>query len=230
MQLKKNSGPESSIDAEREETVEDHAAPENMDEPTTVPEPEVTITTTPEVIPVSTPAPTPAPTPTPMFDIIDGETIMLSITEEEFIEYADFLRRELNLNDAALAGVLSNLQGESSFNPKKVGDMGSAYGLCQWRGERLNQMIAYCEEHDLNPILRDSQLQFLAYDLQYNYIYAYDLVRMCPDSEDGALQATFYFCAYYEVPADPETESVERERLTKLLIFPRLKELSEEEG
>ena len=172
-------------------------------------------------------SPEPTPTPMPMFDIIDGRTIYLSITEDEFIEIAGILREGLGVNDAALAGILGNLQGESGFNPHKVGDDGGAFGICQWRGARLDQMVQYCEEHDLNPVSRDGQLSFLIYDLVNNYIYAYDQIRLCEDSERGALQATYNFCAYYEVPANPEEESLEREEWTKLLIYPKLNELSE---
>jgi len=190
----------------------------------TVPNPEKPA---PEPTPTPTPTPEPTPTPMPMFDIIDGRTIYLSITEEEFIEIAEFLRAGLGVNDAALAGILANLQGESGFNPNKVGDGGAAYGICQWQGPRLDQMVKYCEENDLNPVSREGQLSFLVHDLINNYIYAYDQIRLCEDSENGALQATYNFCAYYEVPADPGAESVEREEWTKLLIYPKLNELSE---
>lgn len=195
-------------------------------EESTVPETEIPIAE-PSPEPTSTPEPTPEATPMPMFDIIDGRTIYLSITEEEFIEISEFLRAGLGINDAALAGVLANLQGESGFNPNKVGDGGAAYGICQWQGPRLDQMVKYCEENGLNPVSREGQLSFLVYDLINNYIYAYDQIRLCEDSENGALQATYNFCAYYEVPADPGAESVEREEWTKLLIYPKLNELSE---
>ena len=204
------------------EQKEEEKLPEEAD----TPEPEPTPSPSSE-LPAEA---SPEPTPFPMFDIIDGRTIMLSITEEEFIEYADFLREELNLNDASLAGILSNIQGESGFNPNKVGDMGNAYGLCQWRGPRLEQMIQFCEENDLNPVTKEGQLHFLVHDLKNVYIYAYDLIRLCTDSEEGARQATFYFCAYYEVPSNPEEESASREELTELLIYPRLNELSEEKN
>ena len=180
-----------------------------------------------EALPEGSPAePSSAPTPMPMFDIIDGRTIFLSITEEEFIEIAGILRDGLDVNDAALAGVLGNLQGESGFDPHKVGDDGGAFGICQWRGARLDQMVEYCEENDLNPVSLEGQLSFLIHDLVNNYVYAYDQIRHCEDSESGALQATYNFCAYYEVPADPEAESAEREEWTKLLIYPKLNELS----
>ena len=225
--------PEPEEPAEEAETVSDTDEPgENAPLPSEtlspLPEDEVPL---PEPVPESTPTPTatPIPTPTtmPMFDIIDGRTIYLSITEEEFIEIAGILREGLGVNDAALAGIMGNLQGESGFNPHKVGDDGGAFGICQWRGARLDQMVAYCEEHDLNPVSRDGQLSFLIYDLVNNYVYAYDQIRLCEDSERGALEATYNFCAYYEVPSNPEEESVAREEWTKLLIFPKLNELSE---
>ncbi len=193
-----------------------------------LPETEMT-TPEPSPEPVLDPTPTPEPTRMPMFDIVDGRTIYLSITEEEFIEIAEYLREGLGVNDAALSGVLANLQGESGFNPHKIGDSGEAYGICQWQGARLNQMVEYCEKNGINPISLESQLNFLIHDLKNNYIYAYDQIRLCEDSEDGALQATYNFCAYYEVPADPGAESVEREEWTKLLIYPKLNELSKKD-
>ena len=161
-----------------------------------------------------------------MFEFVDGRVVFLSITEPEFIEYADFLRSELNLNDAALAAILAIIQCESGFNPNKIGDMGDAYGLCQWRGARLGQMIEFCEENDLSPVTREGQLRFLVHDLKKVYIYTYDLIRLCEDTENGALQATYYFCVHYEVPADLEEETEERQNLTEVIIYPRLKELS----
>ena len=225
-------------------TEAESALPVENEEPAGVPESESTADETeedaeqvPEAAPLpqedgtltaeSTPEPTPAPAPMPMFDIIDGRTIYLSITEEEFVEIAEILRAGLGVNDAALAGIMGNLQGESGFNPHKIGDDGGAYGICQWRGPRLDQMVEYCEDHGLNPVSRDGQLSFLIYDLMNNYIYAYDQIRLCEDSERGALQATYNFCAYYEVPSNPEEESLEREEWTKLLIYPKLNELSE---
>ena len=61
------------------------------------------------------------------------------------------------------------------------------------------------------------------------YIYTYDLIRLCEDSEDGAQQATYHFCVTYEVPADLEEESEERQYLTEVIIYPRLKELNNKE-
>ena len=207
---------------EAEASIPEECAEPEKEKPAAEPSPEPA----PKQGPKAAPAAAAEATPVPMFDIIDGRTIYLSITEEEFIEIADFLREGLKVNDAALAGIMANLQGESGFNPHKVGDDGEAYGICQWRGPRLDQMVEFCGEQDLNPVSLEGQLSFLIHDLINNYIYAYDQIRLCEDSENGALQATFNFCAYYESPADPETESADREEWTKLLIYPKLNELS----
>lgn len=158
---------------------------------------------------------------------VDGEQYWISLDEDELLEIADLLGEELNLPTAAVAGIIANLQTESSFNEQKVGDLGEAYGLCQWRGPRLEAMVEFCEEQDLNPISREGQLMFLAHDLQEHYIYAYDLLRSCSDTEQGAVQAAFYFCSQYEAPANPDEVSPPRERLTKNLVYPLLKELRE---
>ena len=178
----------------------------------------------------SEPTPTPEPenTVSPLaknlFTVVNGEFLYMSITEEQFLEFADFFRRELNLHDAALAGLLSNLQGEAGFDPTRVGDGGDAFGICQWREARLEQLIAFCKEYELNPVSLEGQMKFLVYDLRENYILAYDLLRTVENNEQGAVQATYNFCAYYEVPADPEAVSRGREKMTKLLIYPALLE------
>ena len=100
---------------------------------------------------------------------VDGGTYWLSLDEETLTEYADLLTEELELPTSAVAGVLANLQVESAFNSKKVGDDGFAYGLCQWRGPRLDAMVEYCDENDLNPIDLKSQLSYLIHDLKENY-------------------------------------------------------------
>ena len=163
-----------------------------------------------------------------VFTIEDGEIYWMSLTEEELQEYAEYLKAELNLSTAAAAGILSNIQCESGFDPTKLGDDGEAFGICQWRGPRLDQMAEYCEGNDLNPVSLEGQLAFLVHDLQENYIYPYDLVRLVSDSPDGATDAAYYFCAYYEVPADPDSESADRVELCDILFYPSLLDLEEE--
>ena len=160
--------------------------------------------------------------------LTNGQTLQLSIGESELHEYVDFFKNELYLSNAAIAGILANMQCESCFNPEKIGDFGAAYGLCQWRGIRLDAMVEYCRQENLSPISRDGQLQFLKHDLQENYMYPYDLLRYCENNEEHALLAVYFFCAYYEVPSDPDTVVGEREQIAKELIYPLLMEWDED--
>ena len=89
-------------------------------------------------------------------------------------------------------------------------------------------MAEFCEGNDLNPVSLEGQMAFLVHDLQENYIYPYDLVRLVSDSPDGATDAAYYFCAYYEVPADPDSESADRVELCDILFYPSLLDLEEE--
>ena len=169
------------------------------------------------------------PTDEGIYTRVDGTDYWLSLDTEELTEYADLLGEELKLPTAAVAGILANIQTESAFNPNKVGDGGGAYGLCQWRGARLDAMVEYCDAEELNPVTADGQLAYLIHDLQEHYIYAYDLLLdECPDSEEGSVRAAFYFCSQYEAPANAEEVSPPREELAKNLIYPLLKELREE--
>ena len=151
----------------------------------------------------------------------------MSLTEEELWEYSEYLKRELDINTAAAAGILVNIQFESGFDPEKEGDGGDAYGICQWRGERKRQMVKFCLDNDFSPSSMDGQLAFLVHDLKENYIYPYDLVRLVPNSWEGAMDAAYNFCAYYEVPADPDAESADRVELCDVLYYPALVDLEE---
>ena len=168
------------------------------------------------------------PSETGIFSLVDGEQYWISLNEEEIPEIADLLGEELELPTAAVAGIMANLQTESSFDEQKVGDLGAAYGLCQWRGPRLDAMVEYCDQQDLNPVSREGQLRFLIHDLQEHYIYAYDLLLTCNDTQQGAVEAAYYFCSQYECPSNPDEVSPPRELLAKHLIYPLLKELREE--
>lgn len=162
-----------------------------------------------------------------VFTIYDGEIYWMSLTEDELWEYAQYLKSELNINTAAAAGILVNLEFESGFDSEKEGDGGAAYGICQWRGERWTQMVSFCLDNGYSPSSMEGQLAFLVHDLQENYIYPYDLIRMVSDTWDGATDAAYYFCAYYEAPSDPDAESVDRLALCDILYYPALVELEE---
>lgn len=74
----------------------------------------------------------------------------------------DYLRSK-GLSDTLAKGIAANVQAESGFDPKAVGDGGKAYGLLQWHPDRQANFSAY-----LGKDIRDSswqeQLDFAVYE------------------------------------------------------------------
>ena len=72
-------------------------------------------------------------------------------------------------NDAAICGILANIQHESGFDPNALGDGGTSYGICQWHNERWNNLINYCNQNGLDSSSVDGQMSYLVWELKNNY-------------------------------------------------------------
>ncbi len=142
----------------------------------------------------------------------------------------DFLRDEMELNDAAVAAVLTNIDRESSFRESSVGDFNTAYGMFQWAGIRQNRLIAYCTNHSLEWDSLEGKLKYFQYEIEKDYpdLYRYVLVH-CTDSEEGAAKAAFYFCQTYEVPTNMNAELDRRTKLVKEVYYPLMATMPAEE-
>lgn len=72
--------------------------------------------------------------------------------------------------------IVGNMAVESrhrgiEFNPNAVGDNGTAYGLMQWRGNRLTNLKAFANEHGLNHKDRRTQAMFAVEESKPNSKY-----------------------------------------------------------
>lgn len=67
---------------------------------------------------------------------------------------------------AQAAGIVGNLQQESGLNPEAVGDGGKAFGLAQWRDERLDALKEFAAANGLDYKTSEAQLQFINYELK----------------------------------------------------------------
>lgn len=150
---------------------------------------------------------------------IDDDQLMVLIT---------FFREELRLNKSALAGMLANIHRESGFDYVKVGDYGNAFGLCQWRSDRLDMLVAYCDENDLNPVTLEGQLAYLLYEIQVYYPNLCIYFDCCEESEDDAAWAAYYVCRAYEVPTELDEECEVREEFAREIYYPKILELEEQ--
>lgn len=136
-------------------------------------------------------------------------------------QITDFLRREMDLPDSAVAAILANMHRESSFDPRAVDETGNFFGLCQWSRTRWLNCFNFCRENGLDRFSVEGQLAFLQYELngEYEWIYLYYLLN-AEDSEDGAQEAQFEFCASFEAPLDVDWEQVYRSKLVAEVYWP----------
>jgi tape measure domain-containing protein len=69
--------------------------------------------------------------------------------------------------DAAAAGVIGTLQGESGkgLNTTAVGDHGTSYGIAQWHNGRWNNLVSYAHKHGMAPSELAAQAGFLMQEL-----------------------------------------------------------------
>ncbi|SEL06966.1 Leucine rich repeat-containing protein [Butyrivibrio sp. ob235] len=134
-----------------------------------------------------------------------------------------FLREEMNFNNAAGAGVLANIEKESSFRTNALSDGGTSYGICQWHAERMSRLRAWCDDHGYDWEDLEGQLYYLEYELDTYYPYTCSVLRGVKNSKSGAYRAGHDWCYYFEVPADKEERARERGELARDYYWPKYK-------
>lgn len=145
-----------------------------------------------------------------------------SSTSENKATVYQFLRKA-GFNNAAVCGIMANIQCESNFNPgDKILDTNNlySYGICQWNGSRFTR-LKQCRPTDYNTL--NGQLNYLVYELERYYPKVYNYLRSVPNTAEGAYRAGHYWCYYFEIPANRTTVSVYRGNLAKNTYWPQYK-------
>jgi hypothetical protein len=95
------------------------------------------------------------------------------------------------------AGLIANIDAESAFDYRAVGDGGSAIGLCQWHPDRQAPFRAQFGV-GMDQASFDQQLAYVTFELQHAEIAAGRALQAAGDpGEAGEL-----VCTLYERPAD----------------------------
>ena len=122
----------------------------------------------------------------------------------------DYITKELGLTPAVACGILANVRAESNFNPEAVGDGGDAYGICQWNSRR-DTMVKFCEDNGFGSWRNIyGQLAYLGHELETYKKSVGDYLKKIPNTPQGAYDAAYHFCYYYEIPANRTTKSKQR--------------------
>jgi hypothetical protein len=116
---------------------------------------------------------------------------------------------------AQAAGIAANLSRENSgFNPKLLGDGGSAIGIAQWHPDR---QAAFKEQfgHDIRQSTLEEQLAFVQFELTRGsrQLAGRQLRKAGTPEEAGSIVSR-----YYESPKDVEGEASQRALLARRLL------------
>lgn len=108
-------------------------------------------------------------------------------------EVFNFLKSK-GLSDAAVAGIMGNLEQESSLNPNATNSSSGAYGIAQWLGSRLTGLKQYASIHHTSASSLNTQLNYLWRELKSGQEGSIAVLNSMPDA--GA--AAQYFEQSYE--------------------------------
>lgn len=127
-------------------------------------------------------------------DSISG-TLPAAVADRSSIAMDFFQGRGYTKEQAA--GIVGNLIAESKLQPSgAVGDNGTAYGIAQWRGDRLTRLKRYAAANQKNWQDLQTQLEFIDIELQDSETSAYKKLKNAETIEE----ATAAFVGY-ERPA-----------------------------
>ena len=131
-----------------------------------------------------------------------------------------FLTDYMGLNSAAACGVLANIERESGFRPDALGDGGTSYGICQWHNSRWDRLKQFCNDNGYSWETLEGQLWYLKYELEKYYPTILEYIKSVANTADGAYDSGYYWCKWFERPADTENMSVKRGNLAKSKYWP----------
>lgn len=102
---------------------------------------------------------------------------------------------EKGYSPQAAAGITGNLSVESNFNTKAIGDKGTAFGIAQWRNDRVTKFQELFGKHVKDATLNE-QLAFVDWELNNTETNALFRLRESKTVAD----ATNSFMKLYERP------------------------------
>ena len=105
-------------------------------------------------------------------------------------------------NNAAICGILANIQHESNFSTSALGDNGSSYGICQWHLGRWDRLKSYCNNNGLDWHSMEGQLEYLMHELETGYTGVYNTLKNVPNTAQGAYDAAYKWTVEFEIPQD----------------------------
>lgn len=139
----------------------------------------------------------------------------LSVSEDEVY---NLLTGTYGFSSAQASGIMASIRAESDFIVNAE-DRGGSFGLMQWTGNRKAALYSYASEHGMDVNTTSTQLAYMYYELQSSEKTAYNQLIGCDNTSDGAYNAGYRFCYYYERPKNKESRSTQRAVLARDTYF-----------
>ena len=145
-------------------------------------------------------------------------------TSDNKTQIFSYLTKEMGLNSAAACGIMANIERESNFKPNIVAkDSNGRYsgGLCMWNGGRFTNLKNYCSKNGYDYMSIEGQLNYLEYELQKSaYKHIYNYIKKVADTSSGAYNAAYYWCYYFEIPANKAVKAKQRGNMASKNYWP----------
>lgn len=124
----------------------------------------------------------------------------------------------LGWTSAQAAGIAANIQAESGFNPRAVGDNGAAMGIGQWHPDRQAAFNAWALRNRLPGLAQADLPEQLRY---YNYELRHSVAGRKLAGATNAYDAGAIVSLYDERPADAAGQAASRGALATRLAGPQ---------
>src|SRR3954451_10104669 len=93
---------------------------------------------------------------------------------------------DLGYGPAQIAGIIGNLQHESSLDPNAVGDNGTSFGLAQWHADRWDALKNFAAKNGSDPSDVSTQVNFPHNELQGPESTAREALMAAKTPQDAA--------------------------------------------
>lgn len=127
------------------------------------------------------------------------------------------------LNTAVCSAILANINAESSFSTTLWGDNHTSYGLCQWHNSRCTNLQNFCKTNGYDVSSVDGQMAYLKTELEGGYSKVWNKIKNVTDTAQGAYEAGYNWCVYFEIPDKKESRGKERGNTAKNTYYPKYK-------
>lgn len=145
-----------------------------------------------------------------------------AVSKKDNVFYS--LKNDLGLSTAAACGIMANIERESEFDSRNVHIDSNGLlsgGLCMWNGGRFRSLKNFCNNNGYDYLSVEGQIEYLKHELSSSYYkHIYNYLKNVSNNSSGAYDAAYYWCYYFEIPANRSSAAHGRGSLASSSYWP----------